>query len=231
MTDQLKAGDKDYKAYVGPIVNYDVLSIIQFAVLCQLNLRMFRKVLDIGCGSLRLGKLLIPFLNEGNYHGIEPNKWVCDQGLKNELGDDIKALKKPNFYHFDDFKLSRINEKFDMIMAHSIFTHASEKQIRTCLDEVNLILKPQGLFAANFNIGKTNYAGDEWVYPGCVPYTLGFIAEMAKDAGLKVIYCEWTTPHVYKTHIFCHPERYISAVWHIAERAKILDLYGYPEFS
>lgn len=212
-------------ADVGGIIKHDILSIIQFAILCRLNIRMFSNVLDIGCGSLSLGKLLIPFLNEGNYYGIEPNKLVLQQNLKNELGNGIKKAKKPNFYHFDDFRLSRIDQKIDLAMAHSVFTHASEKQIRTCLKEMQLVLNPQGVFASNFNVGESNYTGDDRVYPGGVSYTLEFIAEMGKDAGLKVIYCAWRTPHVYITHIFCHPERYHSAILHIAERGKILGLY------
>lgn len=54
------AGDQHYRAYVGPPQNYDLISAMSFGLLTALGLRQHHSLLDIGCGSLRNGRLLIP---------------------------------------------------------------------------------------------------------------------------------------------------------------------------
>ena len=65
----LNAGDEHYRAYVGPPADYDLVSAMVFNLLTSMGLRQHHRVLDIGCGSLRVGRLLIPYLNPKNYFG------------------------------------------------------------------------------------------------------------------------------------------------------------------
>ena len=53
----LKPGDHNYRAYVGMAEHYDLLSSLQFSLLSLLGLRDFHYLLDVGCGSLRGGRL------------------------------------------------------------------------------------------------------------------------------------------------------------------------------
>jgi len=55
-------------------------------------LRQHHKLLDIGCGSLRNARVLIPYLNIGNYYGIEPNYGLVNEGIANELGQDLVKI-------------------------------------------------------------------------------------------------------------------------------------------
>ncbi len=66
----LKPGDPHYRAYVGPPLEYDLVGASQFRLLTTLGLRAGHRCLDLGCGSLRAGRLLIPYLDPGNYFGI-----------------------------------------------------------------------------------------------------------------------------------------------------------------
>jgi len=59
---------------VGPDADYDLLRALQFRLLCALGLREHHSVLDVGCGSLRAGRLPITYLAPGRYFGIEPNR-------------------------------------------------------------------------------------------------------------------------------------------------------------
>ena len=81
----LKPGDKNYKAYVGLPDRYDFMGATQFRLLTSLGLRAHHKLLDFGCGSLRAGKLFIPYLDAANYHGQDPNEWLIRDGIENEL--------------------------------------------------------------------------------------------------------------------------------------------------
>lgn len=60
-----------YRSYVGPADQYDLIGAAQFALLYALGLREYHRLLDIGCGSLRAGRMLISYLNSGGYTGVE----------------------------------------------------------------------------------------------------------------------------------------------------------------
>jgi len=94
----LKPGDPQYRAYVGPPEDYDLVAAMAFNLLTTLGLRQHHSLLDIGCGSLRIGRLLIPYLNRGNYFGVEPNKWLVDEGISRELGETLVQIKRPTFF-------------------------------------------------------------------------------------------------------------------------------------
>src|SRR5271167_1446401 len=90
----LPAGAHHYRAYVGPPQDYDLVAAMTFNLLTVLGLRQHHSLLDVGCGSLRNGRLLIPYLNNGNYTGIETNKWLVGEGIRRETGRDQIRIKK-----------------------------------------------------------------------------------------------------------------------------------------
>src|SRR3972149_10720697 len=98
---RLRPGARHYRAYVGPPKDYDLVAAMTFNLLTTLGVRQHHTVLDIGCGSLRIGRLLVPYLNVGNYVGIEPNKWLVDDGIQREIGQDQIRIKQPQFYFSD----------------------------------------------------------------------------------------------------------------------------------
>ena len=110
-----------HRAYVGPGERYDLMSATQFALLHALGLREHHKLLDFGCGSLRAGRLLIPYLGRGRYHGVEPNQWLVEAAIEHEIGRDLVALKSPHLHTRDDFRADRCGTDFDFILAQSIF--------------------------------------------------------------------------------------------------------------
>ena len=67
-------GSRDYRAFVGSPETYDAMSALQFNLLTLLGLRDHSSFLDIGCGSLRGGRLFITYLLPGRYCGVEPEQ-------------------------------------------------------------------------------------------------------------------------------------------------------------
>lgn len=181
----MKAGDAHYRAYVGPPERYDLMSALQFNVLTSLGLREDSYLLDIGCGSLRGGKLSIVYLLPGRYYGVEPEAWLVKEGIANELGESILKVKRPTFAHFDDFNFASLGRRFDYMMAQSIFTHASMAQIARCLQQAAAVLREEGVFVATYRQGRESYTGDAWVYPECVRYRHEAIVRAADAAGLS----------------------------------------------
>ncbi|MDP9141143.1 MAG: glycosyltransferase [Pseudomonadota bacterium] len=195
----LKPGDEHYRAYVGRAENYDRMSAVQFSLLAMLGLRDNHRLLDLGCGSLRGGRLFIPYLLPGNYFGIEPNKWLVDGAISDELGKDLIALKKPQFSHNDDFNLEVFSTDFDFMLAQSIFSHTGITQLRRCLQSASRALKPDGLLVATIVERYEDQYQDEWVYPGLNHFSWATITSICAEYGLVACKLDW--PHRLQTWI------------------------------
>ena len=80
-----------YRTYVGPSEQYDFMGATQFRLLTTLGLREHHSVLDFGCGSLRAGRLLIPYLLPGRYYGLEPNRKTLENFLKHHHSQGLSS--------------------------------------------------------------------------------------------------------------------------------------------
>lgn len=183
------------RTYVGPPEHFDRVSAMQFNLLTSLGLRGHHHLLDIGCGSLRAGRLFVVYLEAGHYHGLEPQRWLVESGIQNELGSELVARKRPAFRHDEDFVLSAFGRRFDYLLAHSIFSHASQSQILRCLHEARRVLVPGGLFCATFLPGAVDYSGADWIYPSCVTYREETLVGLADEAGLGASVLRWGHPN------------------------------------
>jgi SAM-dependent methyltransferase len=206
---------KNYRWYIGGEHKYDLMGAMQFNLLTALGLRDYHKLLDIGCGSLRAGRLFIPYLNPGCYCGIEPEKWLVEEGIKNEVGSSMLEVKSPRFEFRDDFPIASFGEKFDYMLAHSIFTHASQTQIIKCLKNVKRHLNPSsdnvcsGVLVATVLLGEEDYQGTEWLWPGKTKngfayYTKECIQRLAQESELMCKFINWTHTHGQHWVIFGH---------------------------
>jgi cyclopropane fatty-acyl-phospholipid synthase-like methyltransferase len=200
----LPIGSRHYRAYVGPPEKYDLVAAMQFNLLTHLGLREFHYLLDIGCGSLRAGRLFIPYLLPGHYYGIEPHAWLIEEGIQNELGRDILQIKQPVFSYNSHFDCERFNQKFDFVVAQSVFSHASRLQIQECLTNIKPSLQPNGMIAATFAKGAMDYDGDEWVYPECVNYTVEQMTRLSAAVGLSARTIDWHHPNGQTWIILTH---------------------------
>jgi SAM-dependent methyltransferase len=190
----LKPGDEHYRAYVGPPQDYDLVSAMTFNLLTSAGLRQHHRLLDIGCGSLRSGRLFIPYLDAGNYIGIEPNAWLVQDGILNETGEDLIRLKRPVFSHETSLKGFKDPLQLDYAVAQSIFSHASLGIMRDWLRDCARHLKESGALFATFLEGDTDYQGEEWVYPGCVNFTQATVERLAAEQGFRFTLLDWYHP-------------------------------------
>jgi SAM-dependent methyltransferase len=143
----------NHRAAIGPPDQFDLFSVSQFQLLTSLGLREHHRVLDIGCGPLALGRLLIPYLLPGHYFAIEPRQDLIEEGVRFELGHDLLTLKKPLFLTSPDFDFAAFGVKFDFLIAHRLFAEAAAPRILACLQAVALNLQPNGLFLSSWAPG------------------------------------------------------------------------------
>ena len=205
-----------HRSYIGPQERYDINGASQFNLLVSLGLREYHSVLDVGCGSLSLGRLLIPYLSEGNYFGIEPNKWLIEEVKKKELGNILKK-RKATFVFNNSFE---INGLFDYIIADSIITHCSPDKIRNFFSNLKNNISDKTVFIVSF--AQEPYHGDKnlendkdweilkelletqqshslidgWVYPEMFCYSDKYMKKIIKETGLDCDIMSWE--HIYK---------------------------------
>jgi SAM-dependent methyltransferase len=191
----LKPGDAHYRAYVGPPEDYDLIAAMTFNLLTTLGLRQFHSLLDIGCGSLRIGRLLIPYLNRGKYFGVEPNEWLVDEGIKRELGETLLQIKRPTFFFSDSpATVAQAKVSFDFALAQSIFSHCGLDLIKNWLFAISRSLARDGALVATFLPGEEDSTRTGWVYPECVNYRPATLERAASDANLRFEILDWKHP-------------------------------------
>lgn len=193
----LKPGAQHYRAFVGPPKRYDFLSASQFALLFLLGMNEQSKILDFGCGSLRLGRLLIPFLRAEKYFGIDPNKWLIDDGVAKELGQDALKLKNPKFEFNDDFDCTIFGSQFDFIIAQSILTHTGPDAAEMLLKSAREALSNDGVFLASLKLEsdkECEMPENGWHYPNNVSYDVRQVSSFMDKAGLSWRKLSWYHP-------------------------------------
>jgi SAM-dependent methyltransferase len=190
----LKPGDYHYRAYIGPPKDYDLICAMVFNLATSIGLRQHHRVLDIGCGSLRVGRLLIPYLNPGNYFGIEPNQWLVNDGIENEVGRDLVKIKKPTFSFRSSLEEFEKPLKLDYAIAQSIFSHCGLDFIKGWLSQLSFHLKDDGACLATFLIDNNDFKGEGWVYPECVSYKLETMERIAWEVNLDFAILDWAHP-------------------------------------
>jgi SAM-dependent methyltransferase len=191
----LKPGDPHYRAYVGPPEDYDLIAAMTFNLLTTLGLRQNHSLLDVGCGSLRIGRLLIPYLNRGKYFGIEPAEWLVAAGIKHELGEAVVETKRPTFFFTDSPGiLKRANISFDFALAQSIFSHCGLDLIKGWLSAISGSLGQNGALVATFLPGEEDCKQTGWVYPECVNYRPSTLERAAADVNFRFEILDWKHP-------------------------------------
>jgi len=222
-------GPDDYRGFVGPAERYDVFSSVQFNLLSSLGLRQHHTLLDIGCGSLRAGRLFIPYLQPGHYFGLEPQDWLIREGIAHEVGEDLIRLKQPVFRNDGDFELTAFGRQFDFILAHSIFSHASQAQIRACLAEARQVMHPDSVFLATYAPGDANYEGDEWVL--WATYTPERMRELIEEQDLACLPIDWPHPDPNLQHwIMIVPKESVDRAPRVDDSTRTLQLHTQLEF-
>jgi SAM-dependent methyltransferase len=190
----LLPGDRHYRAFIGLPDEYDLIAAMTFNLLTTLGLRQEHTVLDIGCGSLRLGRLLIPYLNVGNYTGIEPNNWLVKEGIRRETGQDQIRIKQPRIYVADGATGLSPGAVFDFAIAQSILSHCGPDLLERWLKEASSHLKNTGVLAATFYVGEHDCQDRGWTYPANVYYRVETMATLARTAGFEFVPLDWKHP-------------------------------------
>jgi len=173
----------NYKTPVGPSALYDYSAALQFSILFNYGLRAHHTLLDFGCGSLRLGRLMIQYLDKHNYYGIEPREDLINEGIEANHLRELIAHKKPNLRVSDDCNMATFDINFDYIIAYSIFTHMPSTQIRECLKSAYLAMDVNTIFLATYFEGKIDNELKDWT-PNGIYYRQDTMSQFMEENNL-----------------------------------------------
>ncbi len=127
------------------------LGQLQFDYLVRHGLQPGDRMLEIGCGNLRAGRLFIDYLDPGHYYGIDisPDILMAAQRTVAEFGLQPKL---PYLTLVNDLKLEFLpSAAFRVIHAHSVFSHSPLDVIEECLAHVGRIMAPGAIFDFTFD--------------------------------------------------------------------------------
>lgn len=133
---------------------WDKIGKLQMDFLTRQGLQPHHYFLDIGCGALRLGTLAVDYLEPRHYYGVDISEDLLDAGYGKELTDrQRERLPRSSLQHTGEFDFRWLNDqKMDMAMAQSVFTHLPMNHIRHCLHKLYPFMKDGSAFYASFAI-------------------------------------------------------------------------------
>jgi len=171
----------NYRQYVGS--KWDTLAAHAFGVMVSRGLLGCHSVLDVGCGSLRVGRLLMAYLERGNYTGIDPNEWLIQAAISEEMGQEYVTRRGATLRVSagDSPDENRELGLFDFILLQSIFTHSSPSYISRKLSAMKAVSTKRTIILATFIEGDHLTPKTDWVYPGAVKYSRGQILDLCRE--------------------------------------------------
>ncbi|WP_374432066.1 class I SAM-dependent methyltransferase [Tabrizicola sp.] len=92
-------------------------------------------LLDIGCGSLRLGHKAVPFLHPGHYWGTDASLSLMRHGRLTELPDPSR-LPEDHLIEDTTFAFPGIPDTITLAIAFGVFTHLPHADLATTLQNL-----------------------------------------------------------------------------------------------
>lgn len=167
----------------------------QLHFLQTIGMQPHHRLVDLGCGTGRLAELAIPYLDNGNYTGVD----ISEQAIANcwDLVDRTELSDKtPTFRWSQDGMMGlQHDSKTDFVWAHSVFTHLPVEIVQQLLDEISAL--EFTAFCFTFKRLDTGYRRSGLKQ---FQYGIDTLAEMAGNAGLQAEFLEhWEWPAGQKT--------------------------------
>jgi SAM-dependent methyltransferase len=127
------------------------LGRLQFDYLMGHGLKPSDRFLEIGCGNLRAGRMIIDYLDAGHYYGVDISPDILF-AAQSTLAEYKLQAKLPYLTPVSDLTLDFLPEGyFTVVHAHSVFSHSPIEVIDECLANVGRVLAPGGFFDFTFN--------------------------------------------------------------------------------
>jgi SAM-dependent methyltransferase len=172
---------------------------MQLSFLQRHGLRPSSTVLDLGCGPMRLGSVLIPLLSSGWYYGqdLNPDTLAYGEEVLRQAG--IAPDAPYTLMASERFDLSAVDRPVDIAFANSLFSHLTLNSIVTCLLQLRQVLQPRGVVYATFfsldqpqswlapqRRDKWGHTFDTFAHQDPYHYPPSLLKALARDVGYRM---------------------------------------------
>jgi len=135
---------------IGPIGHWQEMQEYQIGLLKRNGLEPAHSLLDIGCGPLSGGLALIPYLDAGNYYGIDLRQSAIEEAEKQVRKAHLEA-KLPVLAVSATFGADELDgARFDYVWMSQTSYHLDSGLMDECVRLVASQLKQGGRFYADF---------------------------------------------------------------------------------
>ncbi|KAE9603211.1 putative S-adenosyl-L-methionine-dependent methyltransferase [Lupinus albus] len=158
------------------------------------QLRPDSQVLEIGCGTLRVGAHFIRYLNPERFHCLERDELSLMAAFRYELPAQGLLNKRPLIVKGDDMDFSKFGPgiMYDLIYASAVFLHMPDKLVWTGVERLASKLKPyDGRIFVSHNIKFCSRLGGEECTKRLMSLGLEYIGKKTHDSLLFNHYEIW----------------------------------------
>ncbi|KAK6804846.1 hypothetical protein RDI58_002630 [Solanum bulbocastanum] len=152
------------------------------------------QVLEIGCGTLRVGLHFIRYLNPEHFHCLERDELSLMAAFRYELPSQGLLHKRPVIVRGEDMDFSKFGSgtMYDLIYASAVFLHIPDKLVWVGLERLAAKLKPQeGRIFVSHNIKFCSRLGGEECTKRLNDLGLEYIGKFTHDSLLFNHYEIW----------------------------------------
>jgi len=172
------------------------LGKLQFDYLVGHGLEPHHRMLEIGCGNLRAGWRFIDLLEPGNYHGVDASPAILVAAQRTLVDHDLRD-KLPYLTPVEDLTLAFLpSGRFDVVHAHSVFSHTPPDVVEECFANVGRVMAPDGFFDLTFNAtsGREHHIAREDFY-----YRPQTLIDLAASYGFDAeVMVDWSPLHKHE---------------------------------
>jgi SAM-dependent methyltransferase len=139
----------EHRAIVGGM--WDEIGRLAFDFLVGAGLQPGDRLLDVGCGALRVGVHLVRYLDPGNYYGIDLQEALLDAGYEHEIVSAglSDRLPRENLRPSGAFEAG-FAAPVDLALALSVFTHLPWNHLRLSLERLANVVRPGGRYFVTY---------------------------------------------------------------------------------
>jgi SAM-dependent methyltransferase len=145
----------------------------KFAALREWNLRPGERVIDYGCGSLRVGQHLIRYLDRGNYIGLDVTDAFYRDGLQ-MLEPGLVAAKAPTLAVIDELLLRHLAmNPLDVVLSVAVVMHVPPEELATFFRRLLSLVGPATRAMIHVDVIEDKWGGQalrtapkSWAYTG-----------------------------------------------------------------
>jgi len=128
----------------------------QFEFLKGIGLEPHHRFLDYGCAHLATGFYVIPYLQSGNYVGIDVGRAVMARGVR-RLTEAGVQRRRYHIVHAASPELEALQGfEFDVVWAYAVMHFLNRKDFTTVLRRFGEMLAPDGIICVTLTAARSS---------------------------------------------------------------------------